>query len=112
MKKRIKEDLKTLQSASDFNICKNPHYIERVENLLENFSKEEWVKTGQYHNADTYLKSFPNTRLFPEVNQLIRLAGNYVIQVLADKYVWTDCVAEHPRDVMSCIWEKENKDNE
>jgi hypothetical protein len=112
MRKRIKEDLETLQSASDSNISKNPHYIERVENLLENLSKEDWIKTGQYHNAETYLKSFPNTRLFPEVNQLIRLAGGYVIQVLADKYVWKDCMSSQPREVMGCIWEKENNNNE
>lgn len=113
MIENIKNDLEYIKSAGTKNICHNPHYIKKIEELIKNFSKNGWIATAQYHSAESYIQSFPETEINPEVNQVIRLSGGYVIEVLPEiDYKWKKCVYEKIFDVIDCIFLTETQENE
>tara|TARA_Y100001938_G_C7963730_1_gene365684 strand:+ start:445 stop:783 length:339 start_codon:yes stop_codon:yes gene_type:complete len=108
MLEKIKADLEEIKNSSSSNLCNNPHYIKRLEELVENFSFVEWIKTGQHHNARLYTKSFPKVMFYKGVEQVIRFGGGYVIQVLGTNFIWEDCVGGDMDGVIRCLWMKEN----
>ena len=109
MENLILRDIQNILNGGEKHPCNNPHYLKRLIGLLEKgINREDWLETAQYHNSKTYPLP-PTNDIAPEVNQIIRLGGGYIIQVLETKYQWENCVFDSIPEVMNCIWETENK---
>jgi len=112
MKEKIKQDIEYISKDKN-NVCNNPDYLRLLNHLHDNFSelsRGAWLITAQHHNATRYVKSFPHLsgKIDKSLNQLIRLAGGYIIEVHGDKFSWNDCVYDDASDVANCIWDKES----
>ena len=104
MKDRIKATIKRLQRT------KNPptYYLEKLDYLLSNPSKENWINTGQYQNSLTFKRKHPEFSITKGVRQIMFYAGEYVVELLPDNvFRWEDCIYGSIDDVEDCIWEKE-----
>ena len=85
-------------------------YLEKVKNLKENFTKENWINTGQYHNAEIFVKKYPNVNLSEGVVQVMFYAGEYIVEVTPDNnFTWGECSFPNLNDLEDCIWEKETQ---
>jgi hypothetical protein len=107
MKDRIKTTIKRLQKT------KNPltFYLERLENLLNNFTKDKWINTGQYQNAIVFQKNYPNFEITKGVKQVLFFAGEYIVELMPNgQYKWEDCIYDTINEVEDCLWEKEYTD--
>ena len=80
MKDRIKATIKRLQRT------KNPptYYLEKLDYLLSNPSKENWINTGQYQNSLTFKRKHPEFSITKGVRQIMFYAGEYVVELLPD----------------------------
>ena len=108
MKDRIKLTIKRLEKS------KNPpaFYLEKLSKLLENQTKEKWVNTGQYHNAQIFAKNNPEFNIPKKIKQVMFYAGEYVVCLHNDTFVWNKCEFKKLEDIENCIWDKEGKNYE
>ena len=112
MKEKIKEDIDYI-SKDKTNVCNNSSYLKLLNLLNDKFDESSlrmWLQTAQYHNAHNYVRSFPKLagKIDKSLNQLVRLAGGYVIEVSKHKYKWNECEYDELSEVAECIWNKEN----
>jgi hypothetical protein len=112
MKEKIKKDIEYISKDKN-NVCNNSAYLKLLNHLYTKFDETSigmWLQTAQYHNAQNYVRSFPELsgKIDKSLNQLVRLAGGYVIEVTKDKYRWNECEYDEMGDVAECIWNKES----
>jgi hypothetical protein len=89
---------------------KDTFYLEKVKSLKENFTKKNWIDTGQYHNAEIFVKKYPSVNLSEGVVQVMFYAGEYIVEVTTDNnFTWGECSFPNLNDLEDCIWEKETQ---
>ncbi len=108
MEERIKLTISRLEKS------KNPQafYLEKLNKLLHHTTKENWVNTGQYHNAKIFKRNYPEFDIPKGVRQVMFYAGDYIVCLHNDTFVWDGCEFKDLSDIESCIWDKESKSYE
>jgi len=108
MQDRIKLTISRLEKS------KNPSafYIEKLKELLQSPTKEKWVNTGQYHNAKIFKRNYPEFDIPKGVKQVMFYAGDYIVCLHNDTFVWNGCEFKDLSDIENCIWNKESKNYE
>jgi len=105
MEERIKLTISRLEKS------KNPQafYLEKLNKLLHHTTKENWVNTGQYHNAKIFKRNYPEFDIPKGVRQVMFYAGDYIVCLHNDTFVWGGCEFKDLSDIENCIWDKESK---
>ena len=108
MEERIKLTISRLEKS------KNPQafYLEKLNKLLHHTTKENWVNTGQYHNAKIFKRNYPEFDIPKGVRQVMFYAGDYIVCLHNDTFVWGGCEFKDLSDIENCIWDKESKNYE
>jgi len=108
MEDRIKLTISRLEKS------KNPQafYLEKLNRLLHNTTKQNWVNTGQYHNAKIFKRNYPEFDIPKGVRQVMFYAGDYIVCLQNDTFVWGGCEFKKLSDIENCIWDKESKNYE